>query len=71
MKISKYSHKEPHNALKRSIEDITREQWNMEQIPVPQQDEGESCGYRMLSNLSKVTKGQEIRRERGTDYTTT
>ena len=29
----------------------------MEQIPVPQQDEGESCGYRMLSNLRKVTKG--------------
>ena len=67
MKISKYSHKEPHNALKRSIEDITREQWNMEQIPVPQRDEGESCGYRMLSNLSKVTKGQEIRREREKD----
>ena len=30
-------------------EDITGEQWNLEQIPVPQQDEGESCGYRMLA----------------------
>jgi Ulp1 family protease len=62
--ISKYSHKEPHIALKKSIEDITGKQWNMEQIPVPQQDEGESCGYRMLSNLKKIVKGQEIRSEK-------
>ena len=62
--ISKYSHKEPHIALKKSIEDITGKQWNMEQIPVPQQDEGESCGYRMLSNLNKIVKGQEIRSEK-------
>ena len=68
VKISKYSHEEPHNALKRSVEDITSEQWNMEQIPVPQQDEGESCGYRMLSNLSRVTKGQEIRRGREKEH---
>ena len=66
--MSKYSHEEPHNALKRSVEDITSEQWNMEQIPVPQQDEGESCGYRMLSNLSRVTKGQEIRRGREKEH---
>ena len=46
------------------MEDITGEQWNMEQIPVPQQDEGESCGYRMLSNLNKIVKGQEIRNEK-------
>ena len=51
-------------ALKKSIEDITGKQWNMEQIPVPQQDEGESCGYRMLSNLNKIVKGQEIRNEK-------
>ena len=61
---SKYSHSNPHKALKKSIEDITGKQWSTEQILVPQQDEGESCGYRMLSNLSKVTKGQEIQRER-------
>ena len=36
----------------------------MEQIQVPQQDEGESCGYIMLSNLSKVIKGQRIQKER-------
>ena len=30
----------------------------MKQIQVPQQDEGENCGYRMLSNLSKVIKGK-------------
>jgi hypothetical protein len=62
--ISKYSHKEPHIALKKSIEDVTGKQWNMEQIPVPQQDEGESCGYRMLSNLNEIVKGQEIRSEK-------
>ena len=45
------------------MEDITGKQWNMEQIPVPQQDEGESCGYRMLSNLNKIVKEQEIRSE--------
>ena len=61
---SKYSHSNPHKALKKSIEDTTGKQWSTEQILVPQQDEGESCGYRMLSNLSKVTKGQEIQRER-------
>ena len=32
----------------------------MEQVLVPQQDKGESCGYRMLSNLNKVIKGQGI-----------
>ena len=36
----------------------------MGQVPVPQKDEGESCGYRMLSNLIKIIKGQEIQRER-------
>ena len=61
--ISNHSHKEPNITLKESMEDITGEQWNMEQIPVPQQDEGESCGYRMLSNLNKIVKGQEIHRE--------
>ena len=44
------------------------EQWNMEQVSVPQQDEGESCGYRMLSNLNKVMKGQEIRREKEKEH---
>ena len=64
VKISKYSHSKPHEALKKSIESITRKQWSMEQIQVPQQDEEESCGYRMLSNLSKVIKGQRIQWER-------
>ena len=34
--ISNHSHKEPNITLKESMEDITGEQWNMEQIPVPQ-----------------------------------
>ena len=45
---------------KATVEDITGEQWNMEQVPVPQQDEGGSCGYRVLSNLNEVIKGQGI-----------
>ena len=38
------SHSKPHKALKESIESISGRQWSMEQIQVPQQDEGESCG---------------------------
>ena len=63
MKISN-SHSKPHKALKESIESISGKRWSMEQIQVPQQDEGESCGYRMLSNLSKVIKGQRIQWEK-------
>ena len=51
VKIRKYSHSKPREALRRGIEIITGKQWSMEQIQVPQQNEGESCGYRMLSNL--------------------
>ena len=36
----------------------------MEQVQVPQQNEGGSCRYRMLSNLSEVIKGQRIQEER-------
>ena len=57
------SHSKPNKALKISLESISGKQWNMEQVQVPQQNEGESCGYRMLSNLSKVIKGQEIQWE--------
>ena len=46
-------------ALKTSTESISGKRWDMEQVQVPQQDKGESCGYSMLSNLSKVTKGQK------------
>ena len=53
------SHSKPNKALKQSIESISGKQWDMEQVPVPQQDEGESSGCRMLSNLSKVVRGQK------------
>ena len=59
------SHSKPNEALKASLESISGKQWHVKQVQVPQKDEGESCGYRMLSNLSKVIKGQEIQRERG------
>ena len=61
------SHKKLNENLKTSLESITEEKWQIEQIEVPQQDEGESCGYRMLSYLSKIIKGQIIHRERAKD----
>jgi Ulp1 family protease len=51
------SHSKPNEALKASLESISGKQWDMEQVQVPQQDEGESYRYRMLSNLNKVIKG--------------
>ena len=53
--------------MKTSLESITEENWQIEQVQVPQQDEGESCGYRVLSYLNKVTKGQIIQHERAKD----
>ena len=50
----------------RSSEDKPGEH-NREQVQVQQQDEGESCGYRMLSNLSKAIRGQETQQERAKD----
>ena len=58
------SHSKPNKALKKSIESISGKQWDMEQVQVPQQNEGESCGYRMLSNLIKVIKGPKIQWEK-------
>ena len=57
------SHKRPNERMKTSLESITEENWQTEQVQVPQQDEGESCGYRMLSDLNKVIKGQLIQHE--------
>ena len=34
---------------------------------MPQQDEGDSCGYRMLRYLNKVIKGQTIQHDRVKD----
>ena len=61
------SHSKPNEALNTSLEIITEKQWQVERVQVPQQDEGESCGYRMLSNLSKVIKGRVIQQERAND----
>ena len=52
------SHKKPNEVIKTSLESIRGENWQTEQVQVPQQDEGESCGYKMLSYLNKVVKGQ-------------
>ena len=61
------SHKRPNEMMKISLESITEENWQIEQVQVPQQDEGESCGYRMLSYPNKVMKGQTIQHERAKD----
>ena len=61
------SHKRPNEIMKTSLESITEENWQIEQVQVPQKDEGESCGYRVLSYLNKVTKGQIIQHERASD----
>ena len=49
------------------MESITGEKWETEQAQVPQQDEGESCGYRMLCYLQRVVKGQTIQQEQAED----
>ena len=61
------SHKKPNEIIKTSLESITGQNWQTEQVQIPQQDEGESCGYRMLSYLNKVTQGQIIPHERAKD----
>ena len=61
------SHKKPNGILKTSLESTTDDKWQIEQMQVPQQDEGESCGYKMLSCLSKVVKGQVIQQGRAED----
>ena len=61
------SHKKPNEVIKTSLESITGEKWQTEQVQVPQRDEGESCGYMMLSYLNKVVKGQIIQQERAKD----
>ena len=54
----KVGHKEANEKLKSSLEEILREkqqkEWTLEQMPVPQQTDKESCGYRMLYNMNKV-----------------
>ena len=37
-----------------------KHKWTSEQMQVPPQIDGESCGYRMLHNMNKVCKQQEI-----------
>ena len=57
----------PNEVIKMSLEGITGEKGKqLVQAQVPQQDEGESCGYRTLSYLNKVVnlKGQTIQQER-------
>ena len=61
------SHKKSNGTLKASLDSITGDKWQMEQMQVPQQDEGESCGYRMLSYLSKVAKWQVIQQGQAED----
>ena len=65
------SHKKPNDILKTSLESMTEEKWQIEQIleyKYPNKMKGiEGCGCRMLSYLSKVVKGQVIQHEHSKD----
>ena len=53
-----------HVGLQRSSEEILnpeeQQKWISEQIQVPRQTDGESCGYRMIYNIHKLCKHQEL-----------
>jgi hypothetical protein len=60
----KAGHKKANEQLQDSIEEILGEEqqhkWKLEQVQVPQQNERESCGYRMMYNLDKICSGEDI-----------
>ena len=60
----KAGHKKANVQLQDSIEEILGEEqqhkWKLEQVQVPQQNERESCGYRMMYNLDKICSGEDI-----------
>ena len=62
--LTKAGHKKANERLQNSIEEILGEEqqnkWKIEQIHVPQQDDKESCGYRMMYNLDKICSGKNI-----------
>ena len=51
-------HGEANAKLQESVEEILnskqKHKWTSEQMQVPPQTEGESCGYRMLYNMDRV-----------------
>ena len=57
-------HVEANIKVKKSVEKVLnvkqKQRWTSEQMEVPSQTEGESCGYRMLYNLNRVCGQQEI-----------
>ena len=50
--------------LKESVEKVLnakqKHRWTSEQMQVPPQTEGESCGYRMLYNINRVCEQRKI-----------
>ena len=60
----KGGHKKANEKLQTSIEEILGEEqqyrWRMEHVQVPQQNEKESCGYRMMHNLDRICSGKNI-----------
>ena len=60
----KGGHKKANEKLQSSIEEILREEqqhrWRVEHVKVPQQNEKESCGYRMMHNLDRICRGENI-----------
>ena len=70
--MTKAGHKKANEKLQNSIEEILGEEqqnkWKIEQIHVPQQDDKESCGYRMMYNLDKICSGKNIETIENEDF---
>ena len=62
--VAEEGHREANTKVKSSVEEILHEEkqqeWALEQIPVPPQADGESCGYRMLCHINKLCNHQEL-----------
>jgi len=62
--MTKGGHQKANEKLQNSIEEILEEEqqyrWRMEHVQVPQQNEKESCGYRMMYNLDRICSGKNI-----------
>ena len=57
-------HREANAELKRSLEEILnleeQQEWTLEQMSVPPQTDRKSCGNKMLCNINRLCKKQEL-----------
>ena len=70
--MTKGAHKNANEKLQNSIEGIFGEEqqdrWRIEHIQVPQQNDRESCGYRMMYNLERMCSGKDIKPIENEDF---